>query len=184
MIKKTLLVSGFLAMIFACEKDDNKVDTPTDEHEEELITSVDVEVQHVGSETTNTYSFKDLDGPGGNEPTQLDTIYLIENSRHDVSLSFLNESENPAENITAEISEEADEHIICFESSNGDVIVNRSDSDGTYEIGLESTWTSSNAGSVSSMTITLKHQGTDKDGTCTPGETDVEVVFPVKILGL
>lgn len=181
-MKKSILSVALLATLFACEKDEKDVTNPDDGHEEELITTVNVEVTEPITTISATYSFQDVDGPGGNDPTKLDTITLVENTSYNVSLSFLNESEDPAENITEEISEEADEHFICFDSSDDKITVTRTDSDGTYELGLESTWAAGSVSTNGTITITLKHQDEGKDGTCTPGETDVEVTFPVKVV--
>jgi len=54
------------------------------------------------------------------------------------------------------------------------------DSDGNYSIGLKTQWQAKNLTS-GELTLTLKHQPGVKDGTCDPGETDVEVVFPISI---
>jgi hypothetical protein len=61
-----------------------------------------------------------------------------------------------------------------------DLDITRTDSDGEFEVGLESLW---EAGATSSGTVmvTLKHQPGVKDGTCEVGDTDVEVVFDLVI---
>jgi hypothetical protein len=125
----------------------------------------------------DTFTFKDIDGAGGLEPTVFDTIKLVTSENYTVQVEFLNESSAEAEDITEEILAEAEEHIICYSSSEDDLLITRTDSDGNYEVGLESSWSSTEA-SIGTVTMTLKHQPDVKDGTCAPGETDVEVVFP------
>src|SRR3990167_2160051 len=49
-------------------------------------------------------------------------------------------------------------------------------SDGTYEVGLLSSWVTQ-AISTGETTITLKHQPGVKNGQCDPGETDIELTF-------
>jgi hypothetical protein len=55
-------------------------------------------------------------------------------------------------------------------------IIVRTDSDGTYEIGLKTKWKSFGI-SNGTVTVTLKHQPGIKNGTCTTGETDAEIAF-------
>lgn len=181
MLKKYILPVAMIAMFASCEKDDNKVDNPGDGHEEELITTVRLifTPTQVFAQP-DTFEFVDTDGPGGNSPTVFDTISLNANEVYTVSTEFWNESEAVPENITTEVLDEDDEHIVCYDSDNATLAVSRTDSDGNYEVGLSSSWTTT-AVSMGSITVSLKHQPDVKDGTCAPGETDVEVVFPFKI---
>lgn len=181
MLKKYILPIAMLAMFASCEKDDNDVDTPDDDHEEELITTVRLiftPTQVVAQ--PDTFEFKDVDGPGGADPTAFDTLKLNANEIYTVETEFWNEAEATPENITIEVSEEDDEHIICFTPSNSNIVVTRTDSDGNYEVGLESSWVTTTA-TTGNVTVSLKHQPDVKDGTCGPGESDVEVEFPFTI---
>lgn len=205
-MKKFILPFAALAFLASCENDDNNVDEVGHDHEGELITTVVLHVEDTtaGSEELH-FEFKDADGPGGEDPTEFDTIYLSANSVYRVSLEFLNESgdhdehddhddhdivmseddddhNHEGKDITAEILEEANEHIICFTPDNPNLLsVKRTDTDGVYEIGLASEWTTQGVGE-GEITISLKHQADGiKDGTCVPGETDVEIDFPFVI---
>lgn len=107
--------------------------------------------------------------------TETPEIKLAAGTTYTVSVSFRNEEEG--EDITVEVEEEGAEHLVCYEVMGGaDVNVTSTDSDGTYPIGLATEW---EAGAASSGTLILKlrHQPGEKDGTCTPGESDVEVDF-------
>lgn len=115
------------------------------------------------------------------EGSQPDTIILASNTTYAVEAEFLNENESPAEDITEEIQEESDEHLVCYEVlGNATLSISRTDSDGTYELGLATQW---EAGMVSEgeVSVTLRHQPGVKDGTCDPGDSDVEITFPVSI---
>ena len=176
----------FLAATFmaGCKKDDDapkpSSSTPP-ANEEELITTVKITfVDTAGVEPNVVVFFRDPDGDGGNAPTQFDTIRLAANSVYNANLEVLDESKNPVENITTEIQEEADEHIFCFTPTNVNLSIIRTDSDGTYEIGLASQWTVGNA-SIGTTQVVLKHQPGVKDGTCAPGDTDVELNFVTEI---
>lgn len=146
---------------------------------EETITSVTVTLTDTLTNKVVTASFKDPDGPGGSDPTQEDAILLDPNSTYRVTMEFLNESVSPVEDITPEISSEGDEHLVCFTFTVGFALaVTYEDLDANnIGIGLETLWTTGDAGD-GNVRITLKHQPEGiKDGTCDPGETDVEVDF-------
>ena len=150
-------------------------DVDDHDHEEEVITGA-----RLTFNGSTTYSFSDPDGEGGNNPT-IDTIRLKVDSTYSVSVSVWNETEDPEHDVTEEISEEKEEHILCFSPTGVGLNITRTDTDANnYEVGLTSSWEATSAG-IGAVTVSLKHQPGSKDGTCTPGETDIEVVFPVVI---
>jgi hypothetical protein len=171
-----------VALFSACKKDKNDPNNPNDPNEEELITTVGLYFSDIfGVTPSATFTFSDPDGPGGNPPTVFDTIVLRANTVYRLSLELLDESKNPVEDITEEILAEADEHLFCFEVNGANITIVRTDTDGMYEVGLESLWTVGTAGN-GTLTLTLKHQPDGlKDGTCDPGETDVELEFQVVV---
>jgi len=72
------------------------------------------------------------------------------------------------------------DHLFCFTPSGANVSITRTDSDGVYELGLQSQWITG-AASDGTTQIVLKHQPGIKDGSCSPGETDIELNFNTKI---
>lgn len=181
-IKKTLLPLMVLSFVaIQCTKDDS-VTCPPVQEEEELITTLHLTfTDSTGVLPVKTFTFKDEDGPGGNAPSIFDSILLQENTTYLVAISLLNESVTPVEDITAEIQAENDEHFFCFNSTiPGNCEITRTDSDGTYEVGLASKWKTL-AAATGSIEVKLKHQPGIKDGTCAPGETDIEINFPLII---
>ncbi|MEZ4720993.1 MAG: hypothetical protein R2813_03845 [Flavobacteriales bacterium] len=168
-----------LFSLSACKRDDDDADDPHGENEEELITTVEVGFTNSASNTHSHYRWVDADGAGGSNPV-IDTIFLDTNASYSVELEFLDESGEMVDDITEEIKSESKDHIICFDLATDKVTISRTDSDGQYGIGLQSTWSTTDA-IKSSATISLKHQPDVKDGTCNPGETDVEVTFPLVI---
>lgn len=178
-----LFTFSFLAIsLFSCADDDDATpQQPISPNDAELITTVNLEFTDQ-NQNVSVFSFKDLDGDGGNPPV-IDTIKLNKNQSYTVSAIFLDESDsNDVEDITEEILEEDDEHLICFDIENIDgLTIRRTDSDGTYEVGLASMWNVSDTAVATNgvVRLTLKHQPGVKDGSCAPGDTDVEVDFPV-----
>jgi hypothetical protein len=188
-IKSIFTILMLSLIVFACKKDD-KTPTPSDmgntppPNEEELITTVVLTfTDTTGLVAPFTVTFADPDGDGGNAPTIHEEIHLDSNKYYNVTIQFLDESKTPAEDITAVVEAEGDEHIICYTPA-GPASLNivRTDSDGTFEIGLASFWsTGSSSMTGNTVTVVLKHQPDVKDGSCSPGDTDVEVIFDFHI---
>ncbi|MDX1907573.1 MAG: hypothetical protein SF053_11110 [Bacteroidia bacterium] len=138
---------------------------------EEEITTVKVALTAAG--TTTTYTWKDGATP--------DKISLSPNTTYTAAVTFLNENETPAEDITLEVKEEGDEHLVCYTVSGANLTITRTDDDGTGKpIGLAAQWVTL-AASTGSLILELRHQPGVKDGSCTPGDTDVEVTFDVEV---
>ena len=109
------------------------------------------------------------------------SITLDANTTYTVSAEFLNETDpNDVEDVTEEIKAEDDEHLVCYTIAGADFTVTRTDSDGALEVGLETSWVTGSA-STGSLTLELRHQPGVKDGTCAPGDSDVEVEFDITI---
>lgn len=164
-------------LMTACKKDDVK---PDDSNEEELITTVQLKIKESGTNTINTFSWKDVDGDGGNVPV-VQGITLSASKSYEVELDFFDESKTPAENITDEIKTEADDHEIFFQLSNALVSITRTDKDTkNLPIGLKADLVTSGSGAAT-LTIILKHKpGTKAAGdNAAKGETDIEVNFPL-----
>ena len=101
------------------------------------------------------------------------------------TMTLLNESETPAEDITIEIQEEDDEHQFFFSSDDATFAYTDQDGNGN-PVGLTFDMTTgSTSNSSASMTVILRHEP-DKAGagvsagdiTNAGGETDIEVTFP------
>ncbi len=174
-----LAVLTVSVVAFSCKKDDNN--TPL--NEEELITTLRLNLKESGSTTTQVFEFKDPDGEGGNAPTRFDPIVLVTGKTYTCDIEVLDESVTPAENITAEILAEANDHQFYFEPVGVNInITNLNNDSRGLPVGLNSAWTT---GAVSSGTlkVTLKHKPGNKaagDPT-SKGETDIEVTFPTSI---
>lgn len=182
-----LAIALMVVFTVGCKKDDDTPQPSTGggggghSHEEEVITTMIITfVDTAGVQPTVMVAFRDPDGDGGNAPTQHDTIRLVANTYYNASIQLLNEAENPAEDITLEIQNEDDEHLFCYTPANTNVSVVRTDTDGTYEVGITSFWSTGMA-ATGETTVTLKHQPGVKDGTCAPGDTDIEVIFITEI---
>lgn len=151
------------------------------EDENEVITTMKIVATNIVGQQT-IFTFRDLDNTGINLPELFDTIRLSANTSYDVQVLLLDETKNPATNITEEIAEEADAHLFVFEpnpSPLASVSITDQDSRG-LPIGLLSKWETGDAG-TGTIKITLRHQTGVKDGSPNVGDTDVEVTFQTVI---
>jgi hypothetical protein len=175
-----VIFSIISAILSSCKKEDPET-PPLPTNEEELITTFKIVFTDPnGINPAYEAIFRDVDGAGGNQPTAFDTIRLKPNSTYNASIQFLNESVSPIDTITNEILQEAGDHLICYNISGANVSIQRTDSDGVFEIGLLSTWTTL-SNSSGNVTISLKHQPGIKNGNCDLGDSDIELNFITKI---
>ncbi len=172
-----LLAAFALVLSTSCLKDDDDPG-PTDQ---ELITTVAL-VFTDGGGMVSSFEFADLDGPGG-LPAVKENINLKANTSYGLAVAFFDNSDiaNPV-NITEEVLEEADEHLVCYEVTGAVAAPVIIDKDANNKpLGLGATLQTGAAGG-GTLKITLKHEP-DKNAAnpCSTGETDAEVTFDVVI---
>ncbi|QRR03509.1 hypothetical protein [Dyadobacter sandarakinus] len=169
-----------LSILFAQCKDSGEDLEPDDENE--LITSVTLKFTEAGTNTVTSFSYKDADGDGGNAPTAFDTIALKPNASYTLTAAFLDESKNPVENITEEIAEKANEHLLVYTPAPSSLLIyTYGDKDANnYPIGLTGTVKTGAAG-AGTLKVQLRHQPGTKNGTTSPGSDDVNLDFNLKI---
>lgn len=176
------LMLTMVVYLSSCVKDD-----PIIPNEEEVITTLTYTLTPDNSGDPVIFSFQDLDGDGGNAPIITNGV-LMANTNYVGSLELLNETEDPAEVITAEIQTEAEEHQFFFQTSLNDLVMAYLDQDANGNpIGLSTSVMTGNA-ETGTLTIILKHEPnksadgvTDGDVTNAGGETDLEVTFQVDV---
>ncbi|MFN5181709.1 MAG: hypothetical protein ACK5D5_01650 [Bacteroidota bacterium] len=179
------IIVNALFFLSSCKKDKAQDPiSPPPQNESELITTVKLFFTD-SSNTSNTsvFSFKDPDGEGGNAPIVFDTINLAANKTYFVSILLLDESKSPSDTISNEVLEEANDHMFFYHHSGLNISTSYLDLDSNnppLPIGLETKW---KTGSVSNGTsqVILKHQPGIKNGSETPGETDIDLIFSTKI---
>jgi hypothetical protein len=182
-MKNIYLLSAifFTLLLGSCSSDD---DNPELINEEELITTLTVTLVPEGGGTSITLSTQDLDGDGPDEPVIYVSSNLSSGLTYNGSISLLNETESPAEDITEEVEEEADEHQFFYTLGSGlDVTINATnfDSDGNA-LGTEFSLVANDVSS-GSLTFTLRHEPnkpTDNLATA-GGETDIEASFTISV---
>lgn len=180
------------------------VNNPGEDNEGEVITTVELTFTPDGGGTAITASWADPEDDGS---PVIDDITLADATTYALSVRFLNELEDPAEDITEEVAEEDDEHQVFFTGTAVDgpagtgsaAVVTHAyddeDGDGA-PIGLDSTISTTGAGS-GSFIVTLQHLPPE-DGSpvktatladevasgglsALPGEADASVTFTLTV---
>lgn len=180
-----VMLAGILlvGLIAGCKKDNDQVPVPQPViNEQEVITTMMLSfVDSANTSNIRYATFRDPDGDGGASYDIFDTIILQPNKTWYTSITLLNETVSPADTISNEVLEEANDHLFCFSPSGTSAIVTITDLDGnSLPIGLQSKWKTTSTG-VGTMQIELKHQAGVKNGSCSPGETDININFQVKV---
>ena len=179
LLKYALLAIPFF--YFSCSDDD---DAPEPINEEEVITTMTVTlVNHQNGNDVVTMQTQDLDGDGPNEPVVTVSGPLSAGTSYSGSIQWLNEMEDPAEDITEEILEEDDEHQVFFSASGVVMEFVYMDFDGDGNpLGTQFVLAPISQGD-GSLTITLVHEpNKPNDGLDTAGgEIDIQTTFPVTV---
>lgn len=185
-MKSVKLVSIFsLLAVFASCSDDDDVQII---NEEEVITTLTVNLVNNVSGDVKTLQYQDFDGDGPDAPI-ITADNLEANATYTGNIEFLNESVTPVEDITVEVVEEGQEHQVFFiapATLNADFTYADTDADNN-PIGVEFTLTTGEA-SNGTLSIILIHDG-DKfaEGAAqgnidnVGGETDIEANFSIVI---
>ena len=171
----------FTILLASCSKDN---ETPEAVNEEELITTLKVTLVPLSEGNTIVLTTRDLDGDGPNEPVITISSNLTAGVTYNGTIELLDETKSPADNITEEVEEEADEHQIFYTIGSGlDVTATATnlDSEGNL-LGTEFELTA-NTASSGSLTFTLRHEPTKpNDGLSSAGgETDTEATFAITV---
>jgi len=177
---KTCSMYALLAIAMVGCSDD---DTPVVINEEEVITTVILTLTPESGDQV-VLTTQDLDGDGPDEPVTIITGSFNENTQYQGAVRFLNETETPAEEITNEVIEEADEHQVFYTVSNGlNITTTYQDEDSNGNPLGVSIILETGAVSEGNLTVTLRHEpvkpndGLDSAG----GETDITTTFDVTI---
>ncbi len=166
-------------------------DGPDNMNEEEVITTMTL---NLTGPSNVTASAKDTDGDGTLD--SMDPISLMAGT-YTVEVTFMNELEMPAEDITEEIKEEAEEHQVFYTGSaigsalTVTVTDKESDFGGNMEgddlpVGLRTSWEAT-AG-MGMLTVQLQHLPPVNDMpqktagiSQTAGDTDFSATFAVTV---
>jgi hypothetical protein len=174
---KLPLLAMLVLPFLGCEKDDDNGNGP--DNEQELITKVTL--TFTGGGQTLPFSAEDKDGDGGKAPV-IDNITLKANTDYKLAATFSHTLHTPAEDLTIEVKNESNDHLVCYVATGAMTSPAIQDKDSAGKpLGLESTFKTGAAG-AGTLKITLKHKADKSNANaCGTGETDVEATFNVTV---
>jgi len=176
----------------------------------ELITSFRITFTDSASGSISSFLFRDPDGEGGQPayfgPTissQSDSVIeLSANKTYYSEIILLDESKSPIDSISNEVDEEGQEHMFFYNNGANTILnpnnpyrifLNGSNVEITYSdldqgtpqrgIGLKTRvrTAATTAPFKYPLNITLRHQPGIKNGTYSPGESDISVDFKLRV---
>lgn len=183
-ILKSLSLIAFTGLLLtACSKDNNNVNIPEPVNEEEVITTMTVTLTPDGGGDAIILKKLDADGDGPDAPVISVSGNLAAEAIYKGGIVLLNETENPAGNVTLEVIKENTDHQFFYNAdTNLDVTTAYGNTDDNGNpLGTEFTLITA-AASSGTFTITLRHlPKKPNDGTLADaaGETDAEATFNV-----
>jgi hypothetical protein len=192
---------SILALLVACGDTTN----PEEVNAEEVITTVSLSFSPASGGDALTFAWADPENDGS---PVVDPIVLADAEDYTLTVSFLNELEDPAEDITEEVAAESDQHQVFFTGTavegpatgdNADAVVTQSYEDtdvNGFPVGLSNTVATLGVGG-GTFIVTLRHlppendaavkTGTLAEGVAVdgldglPGETDAMVEFALTV---
>lgn len=190
-----------LSLLAACAD----VANPDEVNEEEVITTVALRFTPASGGAAIEAAWADPENDGS---PVIDDIVLSDADDYTLAVSFLNEIEDPAEDITLEVDAESDQHQVFFTGTavespatgeNASAVISQAydDTDANgFPIGLTSSVATLVVGG-GTLTVTLRHLPPENDtpvktGTLAddvaaggieslPGETDASVDFAIEV---
>ncbi|MGF7214197.1 hypothetical protein GGR92_000337 [Spirosoma lacussanchae] len=186
MFRQSLLFLLPMALLVAACNNDEENPTPTDDNEAITtatltLTSQTTPVQTVTATVENLNTNADFSRA---------TLTLRPNTTYTGVLSLLDKTKTPTLDVSAEVAEEANEHLVVYTftpttGSPASVTVTATDRDtnpapGPYPIGLATQIRTGATGS-GKLKVVLRHQPNVKNGTSQPGSSDLDTDFSVTI---
>ena len=185
-MKNSKIVALALLTVFtfsSCNNDDPEV-----VNEEEVITTVTTTL--TAGSSVITLTSRDLDGDGPNAPVVTASGDLKINTTYNGATTFLNEAVKPADDITAEVKEEGEDHQLFYQAPTAVGTFTYLDADKNGKpIGLTFTLKTGATATTGNITVVLRHLPAKSasgvatgDITNAGGATDASVTFPVKVV--
>ncbi len=185
-MKNSKILALALLTVFtfsSCNNDDPEV-----VNEEEVITTVTTTL--TAGSSVITLTSRDLDGDGPNAPVVTASGDLKINTTYNGTTTFLNEAVKPADDITAEVKEEGDDHQLFYQAPAAVGTFTYLDADKNGKpIGLTFTLKTGATATTGNITVVLRHLPAKSasgvatgDITNAGGATDASVPFPVKVV--
>lgn len=178
----TWLVGLAVLLMWSCKK--KKEDSQDDSHMHDAVTTIRLELIHMGD--TLVAFYRDPDGPGG-RPSEFDTLRPKAGTDYQMQIKLLDESKNPIQDLTEEIfEEEKDNHRLFIHArpdSLAELTVEDVDSR-NRPVGGHWMYKASSTVLIGELHFVLRHylNADDKDRGIEAGSTDLDAEIPVKAI--
>lgn len=171
-------ISPFL--LASCSESSTDPHDHDDDHD--FITTIKLVVTDSVTEEISTYVWEDIDGPGGAAPGRIDTIRFKPGHAYTAEVSVLNNSVDPADDLTTVIIDAADQHQFFYTTDLPLTILYLDKDKNNKPLGQKIKINTGTEGG-GPLTIDLSHfdDASDKNGVDPSDETDISVDFPVSI---
>jgi len=182
-----VLLAVSIFIVTSCKKEEIIVSPPVAGNE--YMTTVKLRFENKSNPSDTSWAvWKDVTPDDQNAPdTSKAIINLQKDTKYKVSVKILDETKNPATDITEDIRERGNFHFFSFFtsgaiSSNLTIVATDFDTNPTpFHIGLENEFTTNGTVSSGRLEGVLKHQPNTKNGTFAPGNSDIDVFFTLNI---
>lgn len=175
-----LLLLPTLLLLNGCNKEEDVAPSI----DNEAITTATLQLTNAASTTeVITATIENLNT---NADFSKATLTLKPNTTYNARVLLTDKTKTPALDVSAEIKKEVNEHLFIFTPVAGlNLTVTITDKDsnptpGPFPVGLESRMVTG-AASAGKLRLVLKHQPNTKNGTTTPGTTDLDTNFDVVV---
>ncbi|AUD06946.1 hypothetical protein [Spirosoma pollinicola] len=179
---KPFLVLGLITLLAgACSKDEQNV-APTNDNE--AITTATLTLTNKATPTEIITAT--IDNLNTTADFSKATLLLKANTTYTGTISLLDKTQTPTLDATEEIREKTNEHLFVYTPSTGlGLTITLTDKDtnpspGPYPVGLTTEMKTGAAG-TGKLKVVLRHQPNVKNGTATPGSSDLDVDFSLMI---
>lgn len=170
-----------LLLIAGCSKDEQNV-TPTDDNE--AITTATLTLTNKASPTESvTATVENLNTTADFSKAALN---LKANTTYTGAITLLDKTKTPTLDATQEIREKLNEHLFVYTPTPANLLtITLTDKDtnpapGPYPVGLTIELKTGAAG-TGKLNVVLRHQPGSKNGTATPGTSDLDTNFTVVV---
>lgn len=165
----------------ACNQDEQNV-TPTDDNE--AITTATLTLTNKALPADKVTAT--VDNLNTSADFTLATLNLKANTTYSGVITLLNKTQVPTVDATEEIKEKPNEHLFVYTPAPASLLtITPTDTDtnpapGPYPIGL-TTDIKTGAAGTGKLKVVLRHQPGVKNGTATPGSSDLDTDFNVVV---
>lgn len=179
--KSWLLLLPIGLLLSSCKKDEESV-APTIDNE--AITTATLQLTNKASATDVVTAT--IDKLNATPDFSKATLNLKPNTTYTGIILLSDNTQTPAIDVSDEIKDRQNEHLLIYTPVPTTLLTvtitdrDTNPSPGPYPVGLTYELKTNAAGS-GSLTVVLRHQPSSKNGTPTPGTTDLSTAFPVII---